>query len=357
MKAGLTIEALAAEILRQKDAKEDYLVNTSCLQMEPSGEEVVMRILDGNRDDMIEPLDVGEIAHRQIGTHLSIPAKYYEKMLAEMPELLCTNVNSWMEKEPSQRMLRVMDGRARAFLSNRYLPLDHYEIVSAILPILGEMPDAVFESCQITEGRLYIKVVNPRLQAEVVPGDIVQAGLIISNSEVGLGSVAIQPLVYRLVCSNGMIVNDAATKRNHVGRVNATDENFRIYSEKTLMAEDHAFLLKIQDTVRAAVDEAKFTRVVGLMQEANDAHMNTADIPGLVKLASREFKITESEEPGVLQHLIEGGNLSLYGLSNAVTRYSQDVENYDRATDLEGIGYNILTMPRRTWNRINSMAA
>lgn len=38
---------------------------------------------------------------------------------------------------------------------------------------------------------MYIKVVNPRLQQEVVPGDIVQAGVIISNSEVGLGSVNI----------------------------------------------------------------------------------------------------------------------------------------------------------------------
>ena len=357
MKSGRTIESLAAEILRQKDAKEDYMVDTQFLQMDASGDDVVLRVLDENKDDQIEPLDIGEIAHRQIGTHLSIPAKYYAKMLAEKPELLCANVNSWMEDSPSKRMLRVLDGKARAFLSNRYLRLDHCEIVSAILPILGEMPDAQFESCQITEGRLYIKVVNPRLQAEVTPGDIVQSGLIISNSEVGLGSVTVQPLVYRLVCSNGMIVNDAATKRNHIGRANNSDENFLLYSEKTLKADDHAFLLKIQDTVRAAVDEAQFARVVGMMQEASNAQMNTADVPGLVKLASREFGITESEESGVLQHLIEDGNLTLYGLSNAVTRFSQDVESYDRATDLEGIGYNILTMPTNTWNRLNRAAA
>ena len=48
---------------------------------------------------------------------------------------------------------------------------------------------------------------------------------------------------------------------------------------------------------------------------------------------------------------------SLYGLSNAVTRHSQDVKDYDRATALEGIGYNILSMPARQWSRINQMAA
>lgn len=85
--------------------------------------------------------------------------------------------------------------------------------------------------------------------------------------------------------------------------------------------------------------------------------MNTADIPGIVKVASREFRITDDESTGILQHLIEGNDLTLYGLSNAVTRHSQDVESYDRATELESIGYNILTMQPTLWNRINQMAA
>ena len=55
--------------------------------------------------------------------------------------------------------------------------------------------------------------------------------------------------------------------------------------------------------------------------------------------------------------MIEGNDLTLYGLSNAVTRHSQDVQDYDRATALEGIGYNILSMPARQWSRINQMAA
>ena len=81
------------------------------------------------------------------------------------------------------------------------------------------------------------------------------------------------------------------------------------------------------------------------------------DIPGIVRLASRDFKITESESTGVLQHLIEGKDLTLYGLSNAITRYSQDVESYDRATELEGIGYNVLSIPASQWKRINQAAA
>lgn len=356
MKEGISLKEMAIEIERQSQLKEDFLVDTRNLKLEPCESDVYLHLYDKGREPL-EPLAVNPIAHRQLGTHLKIPAAYYDRMLSTHPGLLAQNVNAWFEKEPSKRMLRTMGGTARAFLSNRYRRIDNLEIAKTVLPILGEMKGARFESCQVTDSRMYIKVVNTRLEAEVVPGDIVQAGVVISNSEVGLGSVCIQPLVYRLVCSNGMIINDAQTRRNHVGRVNESEESFLLYSERTLAAEDHAFVLKIQDTVKAAVEEARFSQVVGMMKQAKTAQMNTLDVPGIVRLTSKEFHITEDESTGILQHLIEGNDLTQYGLSNAVTRHSQDIANYDRATELESIGYNILSMPARQWTRINQMAA
>lgn len=60
------------------------------------------------------------IAHRQIGTNLRIPAAYYDRMREERPDLLAYNANTWFKQESSQRMLRTLDGSARAYLSNRY---------------------------------------------------------------------------------------------------------------------------------------------------------------------------------------------------------------------------------------------
>ena len=112
-----------------------------------------------------------------------------------------------------------------------------------------------------------------------------------------------------------------------------------------------------QDAGPAVVGEVRLTRVVNMRRGAKDAPMNTATVRGIVKLVSKDFHITDDESSGVLQRLIEGNDLTLYGLSNAVTRHSQDVKDYDRATALEGIGYNILSMPARQWSRINQMAA
>ena len=315
----------------------------------------MLHLRDAGGSELVDPLDIQSTAHQQIGDYLEIPRKYYRRMLGEDAELLAYNVNRWFQQKPEQRMIRTMDGRARAFLSNRYRRIDNLDIATITLPIIGEMKDAIYASCELTEDYMYIKAVNPRLTAEVVPGDVVQGGVIITNSETGHGSVCVQPLIYRLVCSNGMVVNDAKARRYHVGRIASTDDDFQIYSQETLDADDQAFVLKLQDTVRAAVNEAKFAAVLDKMRESKDAKLNTADIPNVVKLASSNFKITEAESAGVLQHLIEGGDLTLYGLANAVTRYSQDVENYDRASKLEEIGYQVMTMSPKLFQAINQM--
>ena len=226
MKAGLTIEELATEVMRQKDAKADYIVNTSMLAMEHCGTELVLRVLDDSHIDRIEPLDIADTAHRQIGTRLGIPAKYYGKMLTEHPDLLVTNVNAWFEREPTERMLRVLDGKVRAYLSNSYMRMDHYEIFASVLPVIGEIPDVQFVSCHITDNRMYIKAVDPHLTAEVAPGDTVKAGVVISNSEVGLGSVSVQPLIYRELDGNRAIIpktqsndkTDSSRKSQFCGR-------------------------------------------------------------------------------------------------------------------------------------------
>lgn len=75
MKEGLSLQEMAAEITRQSQQKADYLVDTRLLQMEPFGNNVYLQ-LEGNE---IEPLEINQIAHRQLGAHLKIPVDYCER--------------------------------------------------------------------------------------------------------------------------------------------------------------------------------------------------------------------------------------------------------------------------------------
>lgn len=350
MKMGRSLQELAIELDRQSRTKRDLIVDTGAIHMDTSG-------------SLGTSLDVGaagrfsinEIAHRQIGQHLKIPATYYDRMRTEVPELLARNVNGWFAHTPdTRRMLRTLDGTARAFLSDRYRRIDNYEVAQTVLPIIGKMNGATVESCELTDSRLYIKVVDPRVTAEVVKGDIVQAGVIITNSEVGMGSVNVSPLIFRLVCSNGMIAQDAGIRKYHVGRLNESGgDNYDIFRDETIEADDRAFLMKLEDTVRAAVDQAQLSRLVDKLRETIGAKIAAATVPKVVELTTKEFGLTQNEGQGVLGHLIAGGDLSLYGLANAVTRHAQDVESYDRSTELEATGYKIITMSPALWSRLN----
>ena len=361
MKFGRTLENFAQELNRQMNAKKDFLVDTRSMVFDADRNGAVLS-LNNSATNETTILGINEIAHDQIGNALGIPDKYYDRMRKENPELLSYNVNSWFQKDPKVRMVRTMvydDGDkrvARAFLSNKYRRIDNYEIAQTILPIIADMPDARIESCDITEQRMYLKVVNPRLTTEVVPGDIVQSGILISNSEVGYGSVEIQPLVYRLVCKNGMVVNDASTKKRHVGRGNQASEDFTLYTDETLRLDDMTLMSKIRDTVRAVVDHTRFDKVVDLMRQAKGARIETTNIPAMVELTGAEFGYSKQEGIGILDHLIRGGDLSMYGLANAVTRSAQDVDSYDRSTAMESIGYNILGMSAAKWNKLNAMS-
>ena len=351
MKAGKTLQELAAELERQQLAKKDLIVSTGVLSMDSRDDGgIALNVMGGQ---MIQHYDVGEIAHRQIGQFLKIPATYYDRMRREYPQLLTLNANGWFAKMPqSKRMLRTLDGTARALLSDRYRRIDNFEVASAVLPIISRMEGAGVESCELTDSRMYLKVVNPRVTAEIKKGDIVQAGVLISNSEVGMGSVTVSPLIYRLVCSNGMIAEDGKLRKYHVGRANESREDFSIYRNETIEADDKAFLMKLEDSVKAAVDQARFAAIVDKLRESTEATFQPQQVQQVVELASKEYGFTDSESSGILGHLAAGGDLSLYGLANAVTRQAQDVASYDRSTELEATGYRIITMAPSLWRSL-----
>ena len=113
----------------------------------------------------------------------------------------------------------------------------------------------------MTENRLYLKIVNRRMEMAWCPGHC-PGRVMISNSEVGLGSVSVPTAGIPPGLHNGMVVNDMGERKNHIGRAaKAVDDSFHIYSDETLEAEDKAFLLKLRDVTLAAIEESRFAQV------------------------------------------------------------------------------------------------
>lgn len=225
-----------------------------------------------------------------------------------------------------------------------------------MLPILQRLEGARFESVELTDTKMYLKVVTPRIEYEIAPGDVVQAGIVITNSEVGHGTLSVQPLVYRLVCRNGLIASDHSLRKTHVGRILQSEgEAITFFKDDTLDADDKAFFLKVRDVVEAAVSEATFRQVAQKMQKTLDIKL-TGDPVKTVEVLANRYTLNESERAGVLRHLIVEGDLSAYGLVNAVTHYSHDVEDYDRATEFEALGGKLIELSFPDWEELAEAA-
>ena len=343
MKQGRTLEELGMELQRQRDARQDFIADTRSLVMESTPEKSTLRMSVKNR---LEEFTVGLVAHQQIASRLGIPYRYYQKMQAEQPSLLDENVNRWLNYSHERRMIRVLDGKVRAFLSDRYRRLDNLELCATVLPVIKEMKGANIESCEVTESHMYLKVINKRMKAEVAVGDAVQAGFVVSNSEVGLGSLRVEPLVFRLVCKNGLICKDLAQKKYHVGRQvgESEDAAYELYSDETLRQDDKAFFMKVRDTVRVAANEAKFQITVNRMRDTMNLPLEHEPMKE-VELLADKFQLTQAERGDVLRQLFMSKDNSRYGLMNAVTAASKLCTDYERATDLERIGGEILALP------------
>ena len=343
MKQGRTLEQIGIELERQRNARKDFLADTRNLIFKTEGKRSGLAVMTEKGG---YEFGVTDLAHQQIATRLGIPYRYYQKMQQEAPALLDENINTWFRDTPERRMVRVLDGNVRAFLSDRYRRLDNLELCAAVLPVIRDMKGASIESCEVTDRHLYLKVINKKLKAEVAVGDVVQAGFVISNSEVGLGSLKVEPLVFRLVCKNGLICKDYAQKKYHVGRQaeGNMEEAYEIYSDETLRQDDKAFFMKVQDTVRCAVDESKFLLTVDKMREAKDIPMGHDPVKE-VELLADKFLLNQNERGDVLRQLFMSGDSSRYGLVNAVTAASKIATDYERATELERIGGEILSLP------------
>lgn len=354
MKAGKTLDDLLIEVERRANAKRDFVVGTDALEM--TGDNALM--VAG--EYQLEP---NEIAHDQIGAHCEIPAKYYDKMRAEAPALLASNVNHWFRKEPVKRMVRAIDTKARAFLSDRYRRLENEDLALAAIPALREAGVDVMSS-EITDRRMYIKAVDPKVTRELqakggVFGDgahnivrVLAPAITISNSEVGSGALSVLAGVYDGFCSNLATFGERSARRYHVGKqADLGEDVYALLSQDTRDMTDKAFWAQIGDVVRAAFDRAKFDALCEKIT-ATQEHKITGEPEKVVLLTTRKLGMTDAEGKVTLRHLLSGGDMSRFGLYNAITRASQDIESYDRATEFERLGAQVIELPDSEWKPI-----
>jgi hypothetical protein len=366
MKTGKDIRSLAIELERRRTLKRDFVVRTESAQMgvvegTSTSNNLVLAFGD-------QATSINDIAHSQIADHTGIPARYYAKMRAEAPHLLADNVNEWFKRYPAPRMVRTLDNRARAFMSDKYRPLENEDLANAALPAIARLGVEII-SCDVTDRRFYVKAVDRRIEKDIPTGnklgdgshvffDTLSPAIVIENSEVGMGALSVKTSIFTKVCTNLCTIDKAGSLRQyHIGGKHEIGEDvYAMLSDKTRRLNDAALWAKVGDIIQGAFDAARFAALVDDKIVGMTERKIAGDPVKAIDLTSKTFGFNEIERSNVLRHLIEGGDLTQYGLFNAITRTAEDIDDYDRATDFERFGGKMIELPKNEWKLIAEAA-
>lgn len=348
MKKGREIRDLAGILRTELATKKDYVADTGA-----------MRFNEGGR---IELKGLGEFSPtkwslNQMSDNLDIPRSYVERMsVAGASPLLASNFNYWLGKDSQKRLIRTNDRTMRAYLSNRYRPLDNWELLSAVMPTFEEKQLSI-QSSELTDTKFYLKATLPSLRGDVKVGDTVEAGICISNSEIGASSVRVEPLIMRLMCMNGAVMN-TSIRKYHVGKNNydSSVEVQNLLTDETKELNDRAFWMSVRDIVSASFREDVFNVMLDKMREAAGVPIK-GNYDEVVEVTRKTYGFSEEIGSQILNNLIEDRDYSKWGLSNAVTKLANSTEDYEFATTLERVGGEIIELGPREWSKLVSVAA
>jgi hypothetical protein len=353
MKTGMSLEELSEEVERRAGAMQDFLVPVEKL------EAVVVSTARGRvvrlavRNWWKKTFRLTQQVHTQLARYLGISQREYWKMLVSAPEAFAGEVNRlFKEKATDTRTLRTMDGAVFGFLGESDRGLGNEDVAAAVLPVL-KARDLRVMSCAVTNGWLYIKAVDRSIERDVPTGrrlgdgshvlfDTISPGIVVRNSEVEENSFAIEPSIWTHACTNLAITGRTVRKYD----VDA------LLGGKTRKPAAAEIRNRISALVTRSLDEADLEAEARRLKLAAEDRIEMSDAIEIVARAGEGVALTAGERRSVLERFIAGEDFTRYGLQAAITRASADVEDYDRATELERLGGRVIALPSSGWKTL-----
>lgn len=250
---------------------------------------------------------------------------YVKKCLAAgKHELLNDNFMAWHKTlDPNKEVLvRSCYDRVNALLSDRYTVFDDNEVLDCVYDVLGPSREYAIKNYSLTPSGLNLRIVSRNIIN--INGDDLSFGFDIRNSNIGKSSVEISIIIYRWICSNGLIVGGGRgymMRQRHV----SVDRASLIRDFVELLDQSPMYVQAIKENIEKSMD----TR---LNSDSMQKIIDTLKASGMIQNAIN--RIDEYVEP-------EYAN-TVWGVVNSITRLSQDY-SLDTRLRMEKIAGQVLS--------------
>lgn len=209
----------------------------------------------------------------------------------------------------------------RAVMSGKYTPFDTLEFLKVIYDYIPS--NSKVRWSWDDEMTFHLSLTFPNTAVEIKKGDIVEQGIHLSNSEVGLRSTMIAGYAFNCICSNGAIAggeNDFFRFR-HTGDSDRMRDNVKSAVER-VMNDSSGIIAKFKDALNVMVEKP---------------------IDLLTKVFSDEG-LTQDMLKATLNNYVTGARdnaNNLYGVSQAINYTAHQFEG-EQSFDLQRLAVKVL---------------
>jgi hypothetical protein len=207
----------------------------------------------------------------------------------------------------------------RAFLSGKYVVYDNSQIAETAHALI-EKGDVMVKTFVLEETHLYLKIVSEEI---VDDASGLKAGVMIGNSEVGLGSVSVEPFIFRKPCTNDLIISQEKSFRHAHIHFTASELTRR-------MAEGIAHAFK---EASSALDVFLASRMEPV-----------PDPVETIKRLALVLKLSQKFTDEVVSHFQAEPEASQFGVINAFTSAAQTLPSLQRI-EVERYAGTLLHIP------------
>tara|TARA_R110002051_G_scaffold53689_1_gene100992 strand:- start:811 stop:1926 length:1116 start_codon:yes stop_codon:yes gene_type:complete len=356
-----TLQAILEKVADQAARKADYVTSTNNIQV---------RTIDGNTNVVLEAdrgvptqsFATNDVAFSQLANNCDIDVRTARRLRdndSYAPEFDAL-LNKILVNEPKNKMLRTLSGERpilRALVSDKFKTFDNLDLVQSALPqLIHSDSDWQIVNGTVTDSHLYMRLKSANQIAEPAIGDTMANGILLRNSEVGLGSVEVAQLAWTLWCLNGCTTENKS-RHTHVTSARGGDQ-WALLTDEAKNADNKALELKLRDVVAAFSSRESFDAHVDLMRAAHGDLIEgsaSAAVNATIQVLKLPKKSADDLMTGLLNTLQQDGYrnkaISRATIVNAVTACAHTAKPDDVDSWYQN-GRAVLDLPANQWSTI-----
>lgn len=353
----LTLSEVARRVEADSIGKVDYITPASNLRMDRFDPERKVQVVSTEKVKTstsdyeatyaaeVHPMEMTDWAESQLLTRLGMPVSYFRRAYQQDPDLYKHHFNYWISKHDNPVMLRAKcrgDGRAviRGVVSDVYSPFDNDTFVDILASLLEAKQDRViFENLHLDDHRMHLRMTFPELSKDLsyhssmtTADDDSRIGIDFGNSEVGMSSVDIQTLLFRLVCTNGL----RGWSKDGPG-----------FSQRHIHLQPGAMRHRI-----AAAMERQVEAGGKMIEDYRRTQMVEVDFPfSVIDKLVKEGGLPDSFKDEAKMQF--EGDRTAYGVINSLTKASRALPNHNRL-EAETFAGKLVYLPAKRWQELDT---